>query len=103
MELEKFKARIVARGFTQTRGIDFNDTSSTTARSASWRILMALAALNGWYILQADFISAYLAGNIKETIYMGQFTRLKEFFIDYPNLGKNFRYTEDSVIKLMNP
>lgn len=82
MELDKFKARIVARGFTQTRGIDFNETSSTTARSASWRILMALFALNGWYVLQADFISAYLAGSLKETIFMEQFPRQRYSGID---------------------
>lgn len=55
------------------KDIDYNDSSFRTARSASWRILMALAILNGWHVLQADFISAYLAGELKETIYMEQF------------------------------
>ncbi|KAI0990913.1 hypothetical protein K3495_g17274 [Podosphaera aphanis] len=68
MEFDKYKARIVARGFTQTPGVDYNETSSTTARSASWRVLMALATLNGWYTLKADFISAYLARDLKETV-----------------------------------
>lgn len=70
MELDKFKARVVAKGFMQTKGVDFNDTTSTTARSASWRCLIALASLKSWYILQADFISAYLAGDLKETVFM---------------------------------
>ena len=58
MTLNKYKARIVARGFTQIRGLDFNEASATTARSGSWRALMALAAINEWYILQADFVAA---------------------------------------------
>lgn len=70
MELEKYKARVVARGFLQKKGIDFNETTAPTSRSASWRILMALAAINEWHILQADIISAYLAGDLKEVIYM---------------------------------
>lgn len=78
-------ARLLAREFSQPQGIDFNDTSLTTARSVSWRILMALAALNFWYIFQADFISAYLTGELKENIYMEQLSQLKEFFF-YENL-----------------
>lgn len=73
MEMEKYKARIVARGFTQTKGVDYNETSVTIARSSRWRILMALAALNYWYILQADFMADYIAGELKETIHMEQF------------------------------
>lgn len=103
MELDKYKARIVARGFTQTPGVDFNETSSTTARSASWRTLMALAALNNWYILQADFISAYLAGDLKETIYMKQFPGLKEFFGENEKLARKLDYTRNSIIKLSRP
>ena len=103
MELEKFKARIVARGFMQTLGVDYNETSSTTARSASWRILMALAALNGWYILQADFISAYLAGELKETIFMEQFPYLKEYFEAHPQEARKLNYAKDYVIELRKP
>lgn len=41
MKSNKYKARTVARGFTQTKGINYNEISSTIARSESWRILMA--------------------------------------------------------------
>lgn len=36
MELEKLKARVVARALLQKKGIDFNETTASTARSASW-------------------------------------------------------------------
>ncbi|KAI1002586.1 hypothetical protein K3495_g5614 [Podosphaera aphanis] len=103
MKLDKFKARIVARGFTQTQGVDFNEISSTTARPASWRIIMALAALKNWHVLQADFISAYLAGNLKETIFMKQFPQLKEFFEQNLGTKDKFSYSENSIIELKRP
>ena len=103
MEFEKYKARIVARGFTQTPGVDHNRPPLTTSRSTSWRILMVLATLNGWYILQADFISAYLAGDLKETIFMKQFPQLKEYLRQFPDYVRKLGYTERSVIMLNKP
>ncbi|KAI1006505.1 hypothetical protein K3495_g1716 [Podosphaera aphanis] len=99
MEFDKYKARIVARGFTQTLGVDYNETSSTTARSASWRILIALATLNGWYTLLADFMSAYLAGDLKETIFMKQFPQFKDYLRQLPDYVRKLGYTERSVIR----
>lgn len=103
MTIEKYKARIVARGFTQTKGIDYNESSSTTARSASWRTLMALAAINEWYILQADFISAYFAGELKEQVFMEQFPQLKEFFKLHPEDAQRLGYSEEGIIELKKP
>lgn len=103
MELDKFKARIVARGFSQKKGIDFNETTASTARSASWRILMALAAINGWYVLQADFIAAYLAGDLKEVIYMDQFPELERYFAANPRLRKSMGHSKDCKIRLRKP
>ncbi|RYP44694.1 hypothetical protein DL769_011501 [Monosporascus sp. CRB-8-3] len=102
-ELEKYKARICARGFTQRKGIDYNETAASTARAVHWRILMALAALLGWYILQIDFIAAYLNGKLKEDIYMKQFPMLKEYFDTYPKDRETHGFSPERVIKLMNP
>jgi hypothetical protein len=46
-ELEKYKARICAKGFTQRFGMDYEMTKATIARAPSWRILLALAAIRG--------------------------------------------------------
>ncbi|KAI1001278.1 hypothetical protein K3495_g6922 [Podosphaera aphanis] len=64
---------------------------------------MALAALKNWHVLQADFISAYLAGNLKETIFMKQFPQLKEFFEQNPGTKDKFFYSDYSVIELKRP
>src|ERR1700694_5554197 len=69
-ELGKIKARVVTRGFTQRKAIDYNETSAYTARSSAWHILMAP---KGWYIYQIDFVAAYLKGDLRERIFMKQF------------------------------
>lgn len=70
--IEKYKARLVARGFTQRYGIDYFDTFSPVARLSSFRTILAIAARNDWDIDTFDFIGAYLNGELSddEDIYM---------------------------------
>jgi len=64
---------------------------------------MALAAVKGWYILQIDFITAYLNGDLLERIHMYQFKLLCEFMEDHPDLAQKYGYTKESLIRLMKP
>lgn len=68
--LEKWKARIVAKGFTQKEGIDFHETYSPVTRLSSIRKLIAIAVEHNMHIHQMDVITAYLNGEINEEIYM---------------------------------
>jgi transposase InsO family protein len=70
--IEKHKARLVARGFTQRYGVDYFDTFSPVARLASFRTILALAARNDWDIDTFDFNGAYLNGELSsnEDIFM---------------------------------
>src|ERR1700730_13802108 len=54
----RYRARLVAKGFTQIPGIDFDETFSPVARFESLRLLLALAALDDWEIQQLDVWSA---------------------------------------------
>jgi len=71
-KVQKYKARLVARGFTQVFGQDYYDTFSPVARLASFRAVLALAARHDWEIDVFDFIGAYLNGELDEDeeIYM---------------------------------
>ena len=62
----KWKARLVARGFTQVQGVDYFETFAPVARLASIRFILAVAARNDWEIRMFDFHLAYLNGVLDE-------------------------------------
>lgn len=68
--IAKHKARYVAKGYTQTEGVDYNETYAPTGRLASFRILVAIAAAKGWDIEQMDAIAAFLNSDLQEVIYL---------------------------------
>ncbi|WVZ89349.1 hypothetical protein U9M48_035769 [Paspalum notatum var. saurae] len=68
----KHKARLVARGFVQQEGIDFDDAFAPMARMESVRLLLALAAQEGWHVHHMDVKSAFLNGDLKEEVYVHQ-------------------------------
>ena len=68
--IAKYKARLVAQGFTQVPGRDFHETYSPVARYDSLRILLRVASLFRLDIEQMDIDTAYLHGDLHETIHM---------------------------------
>ena len=68
----RLKARLVARGFTQVWGENYNETFSPVARYESIRYLAAHAALEDWEMEAMDVKTAFLNGDLDEEIYMDQ-------------------------------
>jgi hypothetical protein len=68
-DIEKYKARWVIKGFLQQPGIDFDETFCNTARSESWRVLLAEAAKQNWEVHQIDVKSAFPNADIDKEIY----------------------------------
>jgi Reverse transcriptase (RNA-dependent DNA polymerase) len=66
------KARLVAQGFSQVEGIDFNELFSPVVRFESVRLILALSALEDYYCVGVDVRNAYLYGKLDEKIYMRQ-------------------------------
>ena len=70
--VERYKARLVAKGYTQKEGIDYKETFSLVSSKDSFRVIMALVAFFDLELHQMDVKTAFLNGNIDETIYMVQ-------------------------------
>jgi hypothetical protein len=68
----KHNARLVARGFIQREGVDFDDAFGPVARMESVRLLLVLAAQEGWRVHHMDVKSAFLNGDLKEEVYVHQ-------------------------------
>ncbi|KAI0994024.1 hypothetical protein K3495_g14159 [Podosphaera aphanis] len=66
----RYKARLVAQGFSQIYGVDYLETYSPTMRADSLRILLSIAAFRDWEIHQVDVKTAYLEGDLEEEIFM---------------------------------
>jgi hypothetical protein len=66
------KAHLVAKGFSQREGIDFDEIFSPVVRYETVRTLLATAALENWTILALDVKSVFLYGELDEEIYMEQ-------------------------------
>jgi hypothetical protein len=68
--IEKFKARKVGRGFSQEKGVNYNETYAQTARLETWRIVLAIALAKGWKFRQWDVVAAYLQAELNHTVYV---------------------------------
>ena len=71
-EVVKYKARLVARGYSQRPGQDYNETYSPVVRMDTLRAILALVPVKRLKIQQMDIKGAYLNGILKENIYMEQ-------------------------------
>jgi len=69
-QILKYKARVVAQGFSQIEGIDYDQTFAPVAKFASLRVLLAIAAERDLEVHQMDVKSAYLNGELQEDIFM---------------------------------
>ena len=70
--IEKYKARFIARGFSQNEGIDYEDNFASITRYTSARAVLAIAASKGWKVHQIDVKTIFLNGKIAEEVYLEQ-------------------------------
>ena len=76
---ERFKSRLVAQGYTQREGFDYDETFSPVMRSESIRSVISLACKEGWKLHQMDVTTAFLNSELDQEIYMRQ---PKGFIVD---------------------
>lgn len=71
-KVEKYKARLVVKGYAQKHGIDYTEVFAPVARWDTIRTIFALAAQKGMVVHQLDVKSAFLYGELAETVYIEQ-------------------------------
>lgn len=66
----RHKARLVAQGFTQKYGVDYDEVFAPVVKQVTFRALFSVASQKGLLIKHADVKTAYLNGDLQETVYM---------------------------------
>ena len=108
----KFKARLVARGFRQKFGIDFEITYSPTLNIDSLKFIISLAAKFHWDIFQLDIKAAYLNAPLDKDIYVsipqgdsnfgGGYWKLNKALYGLKQSGRQWNLTIDKFLKKQN-
>ncbi|MCO5615162.1 hypothetical protein L7F22_069451 [Adiantum nelumboides] len=70
--VSRYKVRLVAKGYAQTNGIDYEETFAPIAKMAIVRTIIAVAKAKGWILHQMDVKNAFLHGGLQEEVYMEQ-------------------------------
>ena len=68
--IDKYKEKLVAKGYNQKKGIDYFDTFAPVTRISSIRVLIALASIHKLFVHQIDVKTVFLNGELQEEIYM---------------------------------
>ena len=79
--IDKYKAILVAKGYSQKEGVDYGEIFSRVAKLTSIRFLLSLVVVHDFEIEQMDVIMTFLHGDLEEEIYMSQ----PEYFAEKGN------------------
>ncbi|GKC53603.1 ribonuclease H-like domain-containing protein [Tanacetum coccineum] len=69
-EIERYKVRLVAKGFNQREGFDYDETFSHVVKMVTVRCLISIVVANSWPLYKLDVNNAFLYGDLKEDVYM---------------------------------
>jgi hypothetical protein len=68
----KYKTRLVAKGYAQTYGIDYEETYNLVTKMTTVKVIITMAIAKGWLLHQMDVNDVFLHGDLQEEVYMEQ-------------------------------
>jgi hypothetical protein len=68
--LDRYKPRLVAKGFKQRYGINYENTLRPVIKSTTIKIVLSIAVPKGWHLQQLDVQNAFLHGSLEDDVYM---------------------------------
>lgn len=76
--IERYKARLIARGFNQLKELDYEETFSPVVKKRTIRLILTLALSNGWSLNQLDVSNPFLHGDLHEKLFLTQPPRFED-------------------------
>ena len=76
--VERFKARLVVKGYNQRPDVDYKQAFSLVVKPATIRTILSLAVMNVWDLRQLDVNNAFINGELTKTVFMVQPPRFKD-------------------------
>ncbi|PHT45419.1 1-aminocyclopropane-1-carboxylate oxidase [Capsicum baccatum] len=100
--IDKYKARLVVKGFKQKKGLDYFDTYSPVTRTTSIRMLIALAAVYDLQIHQMDVKTAFLNKLVNHEISVELLERVKKVVAECFKLEREEAFKNSTPVNLLN-
>ena len=107
---KRYKARLVARGFSQKFGEDYDEVFAPVVRQETWRTLLTISGIKNYHVKHFDIKTAFLYGDLEETIFIKQpkgfenknknfVCKLNKSLYGLKQSAKNWNNKIDSILK----
>ncbi|KAL6338348.1 hypothetical protein AAG906_018718 [Vitis piasezkii] len=70
--IDRYKAKLIAKGFTQTHGLEYFETSSPVVKASTIQIVLTITFSFSWSVRQLDIQNVFLNGDLQEQVFMSQ-------------------------------